>query len=173
MKSTANILSTRNARSGFSLFELAISSLLTGVLLVASLQSVSSSMISQRIMSDRAKASLLADGMAMEIHQQAYMEPGTSSSSISRESGESAGFRANYDDVDDYHGWSESPPSNKDGTKMDSLTGYQRSVTVTWVLATNLATSSATETGVKKAVVTVRLNGTVLATRVLVRTKGS
>jgi Tfp pilus assembly protein PilV len=173
MKSHQITKRRRSIRRGFSLMEASISALLVGTWCVAAGRAVNSSVRGQSMMADRAKAAWLADALAMEIHQQSYMEPGATTSPITRESGESSGSRATWDDVDDYHGWSDSPPQNKDGTTIANLTGWQRSVTVTWVTLANIATTSGTETGVKKITITVSFNGKTLASRVLIRTKGS
>lgn len=160
-------------RSGFSLFEVTVSAMLVGFIFVAAGKSVSTSIMSQRKVADRAKAAWLADALIAEIQPQSYMEPGASSSTITRETGETNTSRSNYDDVDDYHNWSDSPPQNEDGTTIPNLTGWYRTCTVQWVTLNNIATTSASETGVKKVIVTVGLNGTAILNRVIIRTKGS
>jgi MSHA pilin protein MshD len=61
----------------------------------------------------------------------------------------------NYDDVDDYDGFTETPPREVDGTQMTEYTGYTRSVVVDYVLATNLDTVSTAITSYKRITVTV------------------
>lgn len=160
-------------RLGFSLLEVVVSTMLVGTLLVAATRGLGSSVLSQRKVAERAKAAWLADALQSEIHQQAYLEPGTTTSNITRETGESASSRAAWDDVDDYHGWSDSPPQNKDGTVMPNLSGWQRAVTVQWVSLSNIATTSAVETGVKSVTVTAKLNGATILTRVFIKTRGT
>ena len=160
-------------RFGFSLLEVVLSTILVGTLLVAATRSLGSSVLSQRKVADRAKAAWLADALLYELHRQPYQEPGSSTSNIARESGESATSRVAWDDVDDYHGWSDSPPQNKDGTVLPDLTGWQRTVTVQWVPLANIASPSAVETGVKLVTVTAKLNGTTILTRVFIRTRGT
>ncbi len=72
--------------------------------------------------------------------------------------------------MDDYNGWSESPPQFADGTAMPNLANWSRSVQVAFVNPTNLSQTSTTETGAKRITVTVTHNGVVVATRVAVRT---
>ena len=87
------------------------------------------------------------------------------------EAGETTSSKANYDDVDDFNGWSESPPQDRDGNSMTELTGWQRSVSLAWVNSANLSTVSAAETGVKRITVTVSKNNVTLATRVAIKVK--
>ncbi|MDB5340274.1 MAG: hypothetical protein JWN70_5893 [Planctomycetaceae bacterium] len=159
-------------RRAFSLFEAVISSLLVGTLMVSATRAVSSSILSQRRMADRSKAAWLADALVAELHQQSYMEPGATSSTLGRETGETSDSRVTYDDVDDYVGFSESPPKDKDGTTLTNLIGWQRSVSVQWVSLNDIAAVSGSETGVKKATVTVSFNNQLVLTRIIIRTKG-
>ena len=47
--------------------------------------------------------------------------------------------RVNLDDVDDYNGWSQSPPEYKDGTPIPGATGWTREVTVKYADPLTLA----------------------------------
>lgn len=162
----------RPQRAGFSLVEAVIATLLVGVLLVAATRAVGASVRSQRIMADRSQAACLADALISEIHQQDYMEPGASSSNIGRESGESSSSRSNWDDVDDYHGLTESPPRDRNGSAIPGLAGWERKVTVRWVSLNDITSVSGLETGVKRIMVSVSRDGRHLATRVMIRTQG-
>jgi hypothetical protein len=73
--------------------------------------------------------------------------------------------------VDDFNGWSESPPKDRDGTAMSELSGWTRSVAVVWVSSANLSTVSVTETGVKRVTVTVAKGSMTLATRVAIKVR--
>ena len=74
------------------------------------------------------------------------------------------------DDVDDYDGWSGSPPEYKDGTVIPDLDGWARHVTVAWVKATDLSLTSGSETNVKRITVTVTYNDMEVASLTAVRT---
>jgi len=87
-----------------------------------------------------------------------------------REVNELLSSKANYDDVDDFNGWSESPPQDRDGTVMSGLSGWQRSVVVDWVVAADPTQVSLSETGAKRVTVTVKHKGITIATRVAIRT---
>ncbi|OYW18935.1 MAG: hypothetical protein B7Z55_09750 [Planctomycetales bacterium 12-60-4] len=79
------------------------------------------------------------------------------------------GPRTLYDDVDDYHGWSRSPPQSRNGTPMSDLTGWQRSVAVEFVNPSNPGSVALLDQGIKRVTVTVRRNGVTLATSVALR----
>ncbi len=164
----ARAVTIRRTPDGFSLLEAVISTVLVGVLLVAALRTVGASVFTQYRASERATAQMLADGLMVEILGKNYKAPG-SASSFGRESGESSTSKASYDDVDDYQGWSESPPQRPDGTAMPDLAGWQRSVAVDWVDPLDLNQPQIWDTGVKRITVTVLHNLVVVATRVAIR----
>ncbi|MBL8889495.1 MAG: hypothetical protein JNL67_05920 [Planctomycetaceae bacterium] len=151
-------------RQGLNMVEVAISSLIVGVMLVASLRVVGQSFLTQRMNADLATAQFLAEGILSEALQLSYMEPGLTTSGIARETGELAANRTNYDDVDDYHNYNESPPKSKDNVVLTGFTGWQRTVTVHWVNHANLTQTSGTDTGFKRVTVVVRRNGTLITT---------
>jgi hypothetical protein len=72
--------------------------------------------------------------------------------------------------VDDYHGWSSSPPVEKDGTLLSGLTGWQRSVTVEWVNPDDPGEVKAFETGAKRITVTVSCGNKQVGFLVAIRT---
>ncbi len=162
--------SARRAR-GFRLVEATVSILLVGGLLVLSLDLVGASATGQKNMGDHGRARLLALGLMSEILAQFYEEP-DDTPIFGRESSETGGSRPDYDDVDDYHDWSASPPETRDGTAMTDLTGWERAVTVEYVEPADLTTTSVTDTGVKRITVSVSYNNNELATMVAVRTNG-
>ena len=161
--------------SGFTLVEAVFATLLVGLLLVAALSTAGASARVQAHGSDRGTGELLAQGLMNEILAQAYQDAGPSpvfgptASEVT-----TPPSRSKFSDVDDYNGWSESPPQNKDGsvitmTNTDGTTspafpGWGRSVAVAWVTSSDLTTPSSTETGVKRIVVTVTHNNAVVAT---------
>ncbi len=151
----------------FSLVEATISVVIVSVMLVAALNTVPAAKLGGRKTADRGKGMLLAQALMSEILVQDYQEP-VDTPVFGRES-ESGGDRANYDDVDDYDGWSSSPPEYKDGTQIANLAGWKRSVAVVWVNATDLSVTSGSETGVKRITVTVTYN-VELASLIAVRT---
>jgi MSHA pilin protein MshD len=156
-------------RRGFSLVELSVATVLTGVLMVAALQSAGQSLLARRKTADRSLGHLLAHGLLNEIRGLPYCEPGATEPAIGRDTGEAAGLRATFDDVDDYHGLSESPPQTRSGASLAGVAGWSRTVTVAWVDSANFA-SSASSSGAKRITVTASFNGSPMATATAVRT---
>lgn len=162
-------LRTPSRPRGFSLVEATVSIVIVGIMLTAALNTVGASKMSLLGMSDRARGAMLAQDLMSEILQQAYEEP-DDTVSFGRESGESGGSRAGYDDVDDYHNWSTKPPQNKDGTAIPDLDGWKRIVSVLQVDPADLPQSAFTDTGVKQITVTVKHHRATVATLIAVRT---
>ena len=155
-------------RRAFSLVEVAVSAVVVGVLIVAAMRAVGGSVLAQRRTAERATARLLADGLLTDILAKDYREAG--STGIGLEAGESPTSKVNYDDVDDFNNWTESPPQFTDGSAMPDLANWSRSVRVAFVDPTNLSQTSSSDTGAKQITVTVTHNGVVVATRVAIRT---
>lgn len=157
-------------RPGFSLLEAALSSVLVGVLLVAAMRTVAASAVSQRLASEQAVAQALAEGLLAEILPAAYREP-DGSARFGTETGEATSSKATFDDIDDWHPWSESPPKQPDGTPLADLDGWSRRATVDWVAPHDLNTALQVETGVKRITVVVSHRGVDVCTRTAYRTE--
>jgi hypothetical protein len=162
-------LAPGDVRRGVSIVEVAVATLLTGVLLVAALQAAGQSLLAQRQTADRSLGHLLAQGLLNEIRALPYCEPGTDEPTLGTDTGENAGARTTLDDVDDYHGLVENPPKARDGTSLGNVSGWTRSVTVAWVAANDFSTA-ASASGAKRITVTASYNGNPVATATGVRT---
>lgn len=158
---------TRGA-AGFSLIEAVMATLIVGVLFVAAILTVGATGSAQLSTADRARGEQLALDLMNEILQQAYWEP-DERPTFGIEGAETTTSRARYDDVDDYNGWTESPPQNKNGTILPGLTGWTRRVAVEWVDPADLTVPSATATDLKRITVTVLRGDTPKGTLVSVR----
>ena len=148
------------------MLEATCATIIVGLSLVGSLQAVRSSVFTQRKVAETEKAAFLATAMMSEIKELYYQNP-TKPINFGPETGETG--RSTFNDVDDYNGWSESPPQNPDNGNLPDLNGWTRQVSVAWVSPTNVMLTSATETGAKRITVTVLHNGAVKATRVGVK----
>lgn len=167
----ARIRSLRPA--AFTLAEVAVSAIIVSTMLVAALQAVAAARFGMQRLSAHTRGMLLAQDLVAEILQQAYADPAAGPDSFGLGADEAAaGNRSLYDDVDDYNGWSASPPQTKDGSEISWASDYQRSVVVAWVNPNDLGQQVFAPTGVKRIQVTVKHDGAVVATLHAVRTLG-
>jgi prepilin-type N-terminal cleavage/methylation domain-containing protein len=113
----------------FTLVEVILTILIVGVGLVASMRALPVLLQVSQATSDHMTAQQLATDLLAEIAMLPYEDP-DGSTTFGCEPGESAQNRADFDDVDDYDGWSASPPQTKDGQAEPDCAGYTRSVLV-------------------------------------------
>ena len=134
---------------GFTLIEVTMATLITGLLLVTALNTVGSATRGQLRNAERARATMLGDALLNEIVALPYVDPDTGSG-FGRETGEGNSNRADFDDVDDYHVWVGAIPTDKAGNTLASGTGLIRVVLVDFVDPANLTTPSGSDKGVKR-----------------------
>jgi len=156
-------------RTGFTLVEAVLSLVIVSVMLVAVLSTVGASRLSQYITSQYSRGQLLAESLMAEILRQDYLDP-NDTPVFGCETGESTSTRVDFDDVDDYNGWSSSPPVQKDGTQIAGLSGWQRSVTVEWLNPDDPGEVKASETGAKRITVTVSCDNKQVGSLTAIRT---
>ncbi len=154
MQSGKSNKSSPTAGRGFTLIEATIAIVIVSVMLVTSLHTFGSLARGRQIVAERYSAAGLASQLISEIVLNSYDEP-NETFAFGPEASETGGTRVNFDDVDDYHGWTASPPQENDGTAISGLTDWQRSVTVQYVSATDPNTASGTDQGLKQITVTV------------------
>lgn len=148
-------LTTRRHRSaGVSLLETVIALLILGGAFVAALNTIGGARASQAVVADQRLGLVLAQDMLAEVLSHPYAEPGTSVLGI--DLNEVASDRSTFDDIDDYHGWSASPPEAVDGQAIAGADRYTRSVEVVRVQLSNPLSPSLSDQGMKRVVVTVR-----------------
>lgn len=154
--------------AGFTMVECAVAMLLTSVLMVISLGALAASKRREAATVDQLRAEQIACDLMNEILNQAYQEPG-GTVLFGPETGETGGTRAAFDDVDDYAGWTSTPPNDRSGTAIPGFTGWTRRVTVEWADPTTLAVSPGKNTGLKRITVTVLRQSKTMATVVAYR----
>lgn len=146
--------SRSSGRTGLSLIESLLSVLIVSVMLVAVLNTLGSLALGRIIQATQCTGSALGRQLMTEIFQCHYSEP-DDTPAFGLEDSESGSSRANYDDVDDYNGWSASSVQTKDGTAISNLTGWQRSVTVQYADPDNVTSTAGSDQGLKRIIVTV------------------
>jgi MSHA pilin protein MshD len=152
------IASRRTHRHGLSLVEVSFSTLLVGLVLLTALKSTGAVFQGRVSIADEADAVGLAQELISEIMAQDYEDPTEDPPVFGPDTGETTvpNSRQDFDDVDDYNGWSSSPPRNKgSATTRTEFTGYQRSVAIVYVDPDSPATTSGTDKDLKRITVTV------------------
>jgi type II secretory pathway pseudopilin PulG len=125
----------RGAR-GFSLVEAMVSAGIVGVMLVASVNLLSSAARTRVADSNRRTALLLAQQLMSEVIAQPYKDESLLALLFGPELGENT--RADYDDVDDYSNYQEKPLKDRSGVAIAGFNDWKRKVMVNWVSADTL-----------------------------------
>lgn len=140
-------------RPGFNLLEVVISTLLVSVVLLGATNMMAGVVRGRDVANDRARAELMVERMLDEIVGLPFHDPENAASDVNYlgpETGEYAGNRSGYDDVDDYNGWRKSPPEDRSGQSFEDLKLWTRHVVVDHVKANQPDTESSTLTGAKR-----------------------
>jgi len=141
---------------GFTLVEAALSIVIVGVLLVASLNMVGSFAKARNVQMNQLKACAAARQLMSEILQTHYAEPPGEESLWGPEPGEvNAYSRTAFDDVDDYAGLSCTPPRARDGSALAGYDGWTCSADVHYVVPPTPDVVSPTDMDLIRVVVTV------------------
>jgi prepilin-type N-terminal cleavage/methylation domain-containing protein len=145
---------TNSRRRGMTLAEVVISTLLVSVLMLAALGSVGTAAISYRTSAAQADGADVAGELLAEILAMSYADPQSPTNAIGLDSGEStSGNRVTLDDIDDYHGFSESTLRTRAAASIPNYSGWSRSVVVERVSATDPSTTlsgGAPDSGLKR-----------------------
>jgi MSHA pilin protein MshD len=152
-----NRFTQRRARRGFTLLEVTVSTLLVGTILVGSLSTIGSVLRQRTRTADDLRGMLLAEQLLAEILTKEYAEP-TEVPLFGAELSELLS-RANFDDVDDYHGWDRSPPEDRSGKTLDDLSGWRRRVRVEFVDPFKPSSPTLDDRGAKRVTVEVLRDG--------------
>jgi hypothetical protein len=148
-----------------TLVEVVIAMAVLGIVLVSLLQGAATSVGMQRTTLERVHATLLARELAESVCALPYKE----GAAIGIDVGEVAGDKATFDDLDDFHAWSESPPQRPDGTAMPGFDAWTREVTVDFVDPSDPAAAAGGDQGAKLVRVRVSRDSELVATLERVR----
>lgn len=160
----------RPIRRAMTLVEVSMSILIVGVMLVAALNTVGAARVGLQRVGDRSRGTMLAQQLMAEVLAQAYEDPDYGPGSFGLGGDEVGdGSRALWEDVDDYDGWSASPPEDKKGNPLAGFDNWGRSVTVAWVNPDNPSAAVMSDTRVKSITVNVTHNGASVANSVSLR----
>ncbi|MEX2217358.1 MAG: prepilin-type N-terminal cleavage/methylation domain-containing protein [Phycisphaerales bacterium] len=156
-------------RPGFSLAEVAVATVVLGIMLGAAIQTVAASRAGQVWNAERLKGLALASGLMSEITDRYYGDPAAAIVLFGPEVGEDQAVRTTLNDVDDYRDL-KGVPTARDGTEIPGLAGWSRTVEVAWVGIADPSVVSLVETGMKRVTVTVYRGKARLAELVRYRT---
>ena len=147
-----------------TMVEAVLSIALVGLVLTAALSAVTTAQVGEFQVAEHSRGLLLAQDLMAEILQQDYADPDSGAVANVINFGDGGVVnRKLRDDVGDYNAWSASPPKHQDGTVMNELQGWGRSVEVVWVNPLNLSQTVGSNTGVKRITVTVTYNNVPVA----------
>jgi hypothetical protein len=161
-------------RRGLTMAEAVMSMMVVSLMVVSALNTVGARAVNRRLVADRELGMFLANELMSEILAQAYRE-GPGVTTLGRDAGELAGVRTNWDDVDDYDGFSESSPKHRDGSafSLSDPAAWNVSVQTRYVSRTGYAFLPAlaeVDTGIKRITVTVSHREVRVATLTALRT---
>jgi len=141
-------------RAGFTLAESVVALLIVSIMLAAALNMVGSAARGRQVHVAQSRGPALAGHLMSEVLHARYAEP-DGGSGWGPDVGESGASRRDFDDVDDYHNWTASPPEMKNGTVVDGYDGWTRRVRVSYADPADPNGDSMVDSGIKRILVTV------------------
>jgi hypothetical protein len=129
--------------------EAMIGMLVLAVAVGGALQATSVARRESILADERAIARSILGGVALPLEALPYADPTAAPGAIGPEAGESLTGPAHWDDLDDAHGWSGTPP-------FASGAGWSASIAVVWVNPTDPTDVRTLESGLKRITITVR-----------------
>ncbi|MGD9789843.1 MAG: Tfp pilus assembly protein FimT/FimU [Phycisphaerales bacterium] len=157
-------------RHAFSLVEAVISTLIVAGLLVASLSVVSQGAKVRLTNQMRLDGLRYAEILLAKVQSLPYADP-NDTPILGIEVGDVTATPATYDDVDDFNGYQETPPTDAAWQAMPVASRWKMSVSVTYVDPDANYAVAATDTGVKKITVVASSGDKPYATLWTIRTQ--
>lgn len=116
----------RNQQRGVTLVEVAVSTVMVGVVLVASLETLGSAMRTTRATTVGVDAYTLLESMLAETQSVPFEDPDGNTSGLGIESGEPAtpSDRLAFDDLDDFEWFEITPPVDRAGVAVPGYDGW-------------------------------------------------
>lgn len=155
-------------RDGLTLVEVVVSTALVSMVLLGAMDMLGAVTRGRVSTSEQIRGDLMCQHLMTEILSKSYVD-GDALPLFGPEAGEATGTRAAFDDVDDFNGWTASPPSYRNGIALPNATGWRHSVAVEYVTVASPSTTSLVDTGVKRITVTIQHNSRTVARLVALR----
>lgn len=117
---------------GVTLVEVAVATTLVAVVLVASLETLGGAMRTMRETTSQTNAKSLLQQMMAEVLSVSLEDPDGNTSGLGPEADEpsSPTDRLAFDDLDDFDGFTRSPPEDREGVALPGYTGWTQAWTV-------------------------------------------
>lgn len=144
------------SRAGGTLVEVMISILIVGVVIVPAVGVFTRTASNYNKQAIKDRAFLLASDLISEIVQQNFTDPETGEQTF----GPEEASRASFDDVDDYNGFSESPPVSMNDSQLADSDLFTRTVGVEYVVLNSGAMEQTSGNSLSNAkLITVNVQG--------------
>lgn len=165
-------------RRGFTLIEVALSTSVVALLFVAAMQAATSARSLSAASAHEAAGTLLAQELLSEITSAPTTDPdpggvvgGLLDAVVDGLDDLLSDNRKAFDSVDDYHGWTESPPQDRGGNTLAGFsTDWRRTVSVTGFDTASLQSAARSASDGRLIAVTVAYKGRTVATLSVIRT---
>lgn len=153
---------------GFSQIEVVASTAMLGIVMTATMSSIAASRTRAASEMIRLQGTSLANELLTEILALPAADPENGASkTLGLETGESSGTsRSGWDDVDDYHQLSESPPCTRSGININGYADWSRSTTVERLRSDDWTMTKTTYDRVYRVTVVVSRSGRTIATSI-------
>lgn len=162
MSRTRANFGNRTRGSAFTLVEAVLAIVFVALVLTGAMQAASTSIGAQARAADRAAGRFLAHGLVSELLAKPYEDPNTGSTGVNLNVNGTLANKTTATSINDFNGWTESPPQDPDGNAIPGFSAWTRSVTVQWVNPSDPGTVVTTECGAKLVTVTVKKGGVIM-----------
>lgn len=134
--------------------------------MIATMASIAASRRRATSEMNRLQGQLLATELLTEIQSLPACDPQSGPpATLGRETGETNGnIRTNWDDVDDYHNVTESPPKNRSGTDIPGFSSWTRTTVIERLTSNNWTQTNVTYAFAYKITVSLSRNGQLITT---------
>lgn len=161
---------TRHWRGGLTLVEAMISIVVVAIMMTSAVGMLGSTVRTRKVQMGLMQAPALAAELMSEIMAVRYYDP-DDTTNWGRELGESTATREAFDDLDDYDGYTSSPPKDKRGLVIPGCSGWTESVTVRKASLSDPMVTSGSATGLRRITVTITDDRGAVTTLVALRCK--
>lgn len=165
-----NSANARRRSKGLSLVEVIVSAMLVGVVVAGAMTCLGAVIRDRQETARAGLADQLAQQLLAEVLATAYEDEAVQPV-FGPDPGEATGDRSAFDDVDDFDGWSASPPVDRSGMPVVSDNRWRRNVRVLLIDPTAPTQTTLADLGLKRIRVTVRYDGQIVSRIVALRSQ--